>query len=186
MSTNEWYTRGVYIEAAREVMGSIELDPASCSAANAIVKAERYYTQEQNGLAQEWRARSLWLNPPYGQSAKMRGMHLSTIKLFVDKCLDAYQRGDVQQAIILATTEVNAKWFYPLWQYPICIPDHRVNFIVPTRQHTYSQMFGTCFVYLGPSEQRFVDVFTRFGHVVKSVGAPVQSVSTPELWEVSA
>jgi ParB family chromosome partitioning protein len=183
MSTNEWYTRPQYIEAARAVMGSIELDPASCAAANQIVKAERYYTKEQNGILQPWRARSLWLNPPYGRSAKMQGHHLSTIKLFVDKCLETYQRGDVEQAIILATTEVNAKWFYPLWQYPICIPDHRVNFIVPEQQkNKYSQMFGTCFVYLGQNETKFNEVFSRFGHIVQALSLPRPKPESLQLW----
>lgn len=186
MATNEWYTRPRYIAAAREVMGSIELDPASCAAANEIVQAERYFTKEQNGLLQEWHARSLWLNPPYGRTAKQQGLHQSSIKLFVDKCLDAYRRGDVLQAIILATTEVNAKWFYPLWQYTICIPNHRVNFIVPEQQkNKYSQMFGTCFVYLGPNEQRFTDIFSRFGHIVKSIAQPTIEITPLELWTPS-
>lgn len=180
MSTNEWYTQPKYIEAAREVMGSIELDPASCAAANAIVKAERYYTKEQNGLLQEWRARSLWLNPPYARSENYQ----SGIGLFVAKCLKAYQSGDILQAIILATTEVNARWFQPLWEYPISFPDHRVKFLSPV-QHprgVYSHMFGTCFVYLGPNEQRFVEVFSRFGHVVRSVGHPQPRPAIFNMW----
>lgn len=183
MSTNEWYTRPKYIEAAREVMGSIELDPASCAAANAIVKAERYFTKEQNGILQEWRARSLWLNPPYGRSAKMQGQHKSTIYLFTEKLINSYERGDVLQAIILATTEVNAKWFYPLWQYPICIPDHRVHFMVAEKQTKYCQMFGTCFAYLGPHEDRFAEIFSQFGHVVKTITCPPSKPVARELWE---
>jgi hypothetical protein len=179
---NEWYTRPKYIEAAREVMGGIDLDPASCAAANQIVKATRYYTKEDNGLTQSWYGR-IWLNPPYGRSARMIGLHKSAIGAFVDKLLDFYAAGDVTQAIILATTEVNAKWFYPLWQFPICIPDHRVNFIVPIQQkNKYSQMFGTCFAYLGPNEQRFIEVFSQFGHIVKRVNTPQLKPTTIQLW----
>jgi hypothetical protein len=186
MATSEWYTRPRYIEAAREVMGSIELDPASCATANQIVKAERYFTKEQSGLLQRWCAKSLWLNPPYGRSAKMQGHHLSTIKLFVDKCLEAYECGDVEQAIILATTEVNAKWFYPLWQYPLCIPNHRVNFIVPEQQkNKYSQMFGTCFAYLGPNEEKFTAVFSQFGRIVKAIDTPSPRPVECSLWRES-
>ena len=181
--TSEWYTKPRYIEASRTVMGGIDLDPASCAAANLIVKATRYYTKDENGLVQDWTGR-VWLNPPYGRSAKMQATHKSTIGLFVEKCLSSYAAGSVTQAIILATTEVNAKWFYPLWQFPICIPDHRVSFLVPIQQkNKYSQMFGTCFVYLGPCEDRFADVFSEFGHIVKTVAAPRRArITTADLW----
>lgn len=186
MSTSEWYTRPKYIEAARQVMGSIDLDPASCAAANAIVQAVRYYTKEQNGLEQPWQGR-VWLNPPYGRSAQMQGLHKSTIGAFVEKLLQSYAAGQVTQAIALVTTEVNAKWYYPLWQFPICIPDHRVNFIVPVQQkNKYSQMFGTSFVYLGSNETRFAEVFSQFGHVVKSIAAPRPKPVSKTLWMESA
>lgn len=183
MSTNEWYTKPKYIEAAREVMGSIELDPASCEAANQIVKAERYFTKEQNGLLQEWNARSLWLNPPYARTEHYQ----SGIGLFINKCLKAYQDGNVLQAIILATTEVNAKWFAPLWQHPICFPDHRVKFIAPEPdpRGKYQHMFGTCFAYLGTNEERFIKIFSQFGHVVKTVGHPQPKPAALELFAAS-
>ncbi len=180
MSTNEWYTRPKYIEAAREVMGGIDLDPASCAAANEIVKAERYFTKEQNGLCQEWRSRSLWLNPPYARSEHYQ----SGIGLFIKKCLEVYEDGDILQAIILATTEVNAKWFQPLWYYPICFADHRVKFIAPQidPRGVYQHMFGTCFVYLGPNEVKFAEVFSQFGRIVKAIDAPKGKPVERELW----
>jgi hypothetical protein len=185
-SKDEWYTPPAYIEAAREVMGGIVLDPASCEFANQIVKADRYFTKRENGLQQEWDARTIWLNPPYGRTVKMQGQRKSTIGLFVEKLLTCYEQGKIEQAVILATTEVNAKWFYPLWNYPICFPDHRVKFIVPEKLDKYSQMFGTCFAYLGPNEEKFKDVFSQFGHVVKAIDTPKSTTVQPSLWEVSA
>lgn len=180
--SNEWYTPARYIEAARLVMGEIDLDPASCEVANQTVRATTYYTKEQNGLQQPWYGR-VWLNPPYGRTAKMQGMRKSTIRLFVEKAISLYDQGDILQVVILATTEVNARWFYPLWRFPICFPDHRIHFFVPNETlQKYSQMFGSCFAYLGPNEQRFVEVFSRFGHVVKAIDTPERPHNL-ELWQ---
>jgi hypothetical protein len=39
---NEWYTPVKYIEAARRVLGNIDLDPASCEAAQTTVRARQF------------------------------------------------------------------------------------------------------------------------------------------------
>jgi ParB family chromosome partitioning protein len=184
--TSEWYTRPKYIEAARSVMGSIDLDPASSAAANQIVKAARYYTQEDDGLKQHWRASTVWLNPPYGRNLHYK----STIRLFTNKLIDHFTAGDINQAILLVTTEINAVWFQPLWDYPICFPDHKVKFIIPDgpNRGVYSQMFGTAFVYLGPNEQRFINIFSEFGVVVPKTVRHwhKEQPAALQLWEVPA
>src|SRR6266849_1217818 len=41
----EWYTPKKFIDAARKVLGEIELDPASSQQANRIVKATTFYDE---------------------------------------------------------------------------------------------------------------------------------------------
>lgn len=181
MRTNEWYTQPKYIEAAKEVMGSIELDPASCAEANAIVQAERYFTEQDNGLAQEWQAETVWLNPPYARTKTYQ----SGIRAWVEKALRAYDAGTIQQAILLVTTEMNAQWIQPLYQFSICFPNHRVKFISPKKDKRgkYQHMFGACFVYMGPNKVKFEEVFTQFGPVgFFKQRKPVNKPITPELW----
>jgi ParB family chromosome partitioning protein len=62
--TPEWYTPSKYVEAARQVLGEIELDAASCELANKWVKADKYFSIEDNSLWQMWQAKTVWLNPP--------------------------------------------------------------------------------------------------------------------------
>lgn len=83
----EWYTPPEIIEAARQALGAIDLDPASSEAANRIVKAQcyhkrpnRYRTEAEigglpvcyyedgngrGGLNISWHGR-VWMNHPFG------------------------------------------------------------------------------------------------------------------------
>ena len=190
--SNEWYTPAKYVEAAREVMGGIDLDPASCEMANRIVKASRYYTETDNGLIQNWACTSMWLNPPYGRDndenatinkGRRLGGGKSIASLFVGKLVHEYHVSHIRQAILLVTTDTDAKWFQPLWQFPICFADHRVLFIRPGMP-TQGQFFGTSFVYLGPSESAFIETFSQFGRIAKAVDVPKPKVAPRSLWEV--
>lgn len=65
--TNEHYTPAWIVEICREVLGGIQLDPATSPAANEVVKAETIFTQEDNGLLQDWSPyETVFLNPPGG------------------------------------------------------------------------------------------------------------------------
>jgi hypothetical protein len=59
----DWYTPAPFVEAAREVMGGIDLDPASSEVANRVVGAARYYDAGQDGLENVWHGQ-VWLTPP--------------------------------------------------------------------------------------------------------------------------
>ncbi len=178
--SNEWYTPARYIEAAREVMGSIDLDPASCAMANQVVKATCYYTEQENGLIQDWYG-NVWLNPPFGLvHPGLRGSTKSLQVYFMRTLLAKYRSHEVKQAIALVFgTSCCMPWFQPFWQFPLCIKT-RIEFDKPdgTKDHFG---YGNVFVYMGQNEQKFIDVFSEFGPVAKQVSpAPV---ALPQLWD---
>lgn len=88
-ATVRWGTAPEYVEMARVALGGrIELDPMSEPAFNAAVKAERFYTEQDDGLAHDWIAETVLLNPAGG--------------LVVEawrKLVDEWKRGNVQRAI---------------------------------------------------------------------------------------
>jgi ParB family chromosome partitioning protein len=179
--SNEWYTPDRYIKAARAVLGEIDLDPASCAFANRIVQAKRFYTREENGLTQPWYGR-VWLNPPYGKTQQGQA---SNLEYFTRRLVEQYECGNVTAAILLIPVNTATRWFDALWCYPICFPSFRVHFY-NEQGPSSNPSLGTCFVYLGQQEQRFIDVFQQFGQIVKAISAqPARPVSR-ELWTESA
>lgn len=183
--SNEWYTPARYIEAARLVMGGIDLDPASCALANETVKASRYYSKEDDGLSKEWYGR-VWLNPPYGLvTPGLRGSTKSLQRNFIMRIHDSYQSGEIEQAILLLLgASLCMPWFLPFWIYPVCIVRQRIEFDRPDGKREHNG-YGNCFVYLGPNEARFIEVFSQFGRIAKAIDVPRHEVAPAQLWEVA-
>ena len=164
--SNEWYTPGYIIDAAREVMGSIELDPASCALAQETVQADRYFTKEEDGLSQEWRAKTVWLNPPFNMPGKKMSQYT-----WAKKTYEEYKKGNIQQAIVTMYTSGKNRWFHEIWSLYdglISIPYKRPYFLRPNGDRI-ELVYLACFAYLGSHEQKFIDVFNRFGTVAKRV-----------------
>lgn len=161
--SNEWYTPRRYIEAIREVLGEIDLDPASHALADKIVKAKQYYDLEIDGLKEYWEGR-VFLNPPYGD----------LVGSFIEKLTREYDAGRVTEAIALVNAHcTDTSWFQLLWPHVLCFTDHRINFyksedMTPATGSTH----GNVFIYLGPNEGKFAGVFAQFGTVVKRFGNP--------------
>lgn len=160
-ATVEWYTPSQYIEAARAVMGSIDLDPASCDTANKIVKAALYFDVQTNGLDKTWSG-NVFMNPPYGRGGQA---------LWSKKMIDQYVAKNVTQGIMLLNAATDTKWFQQLWQYTICFVNERIRFVSEDGVQKHSPTHGNVFVYLGPDagKQRFISEFKKFGPVVTAV-----------------
>jgi ParB family transcriptional regulator, chromosome partitioning protein len=114
--TDEWYTPEHIIEAARTVMGSIDLDPASCEYANRIVKAKKIFTIHDDGLYQQWYG-NVWLNPPYSQTIE-----------WTRRLRQEYENDKVTQAVLLVNANPEVKWFRELYDYPFALTHVRTKF----------------------------------------------------------
>ncbi len=117
---NEWYTPTEIIEAARAVMGGIDLDPASSAVANEkYVRATRFFTRDDDGLSRLWYGR-VWMNPPY--AAKLIGR-------FVERLLEQ----PVEQAVVLVNNGTETKWGQALLAAAsaVCLPARRIRFLDP-------------------------------------------------------
>ena len=155
---NEWYTPSDYIEAARRVLGSIDLDPASSDEANEVVRATQHYTIDTDGLAQTWSGR-VWMNPPYSSDLVSR---------FTEKLAYHFDHCEVAQAIVLVNNATETQWFQALAFHAsgICFPSKRVRFWSPNGV-AGAPLQGQAILYLGGNTQRFLEEFDSFGLIVE-------------------
>ncbi len=185
MVTAEHFTPSDIVEAARKVMGSIDLDPASCSKANEIVKAAGYFSREDDGLLHTWQG-NVFLNPPGGREfppdeAHTHGSGRWNSKLWWPKLAEEWSDSNVVQAVfvgfsleILQNSQGGGSVLVPL-DFPFCIPAARTKFLnenlVPQKDPTHANVL----VYLPDNRDRFVreegverfhKEFSQFGRVV--------------------
>lgn len=150
----EWYTPAVYIEAARKIMGGIDLDPASCETANKTVKATKYYSKNNDGLSKKWAGR-VWLNPPYAAGV---------VDDFVDKLED--EAKNIEAAIVLVNNATDTRWFLSLsvLSSAVCFLSGRVRFINKHGDPVGAPLQGQAVVYIGKNPAKFMEVMSELGH----------------------
>jgi ParB family chromosome partitioning protein len=154
---NEWYTPAPIIEAARNVMGGIDVDPASSDVANKTVQAATYYTKDDDGLTKEW-VGSVWMNPPYAQPL---------IRDFSETLVSQYKNQIVTQAIVLVNNATETAWFQSLAEAAcaLCFPSGRIRFLDPSGVPG-APLQGQAIIGLGVDVLAFYSAFSDFGFCV--------------------
>lgn len=150
-NSDEHNTPSYLIEAAREVMGGIDLDPMSNLVANDLVQASTIYTKEDDGLTKDWYGR-VWLNPPFSLS-----------KLAIPKLIESYESERVTQAVLLVKSDVSTQKYKLLYPYPFCELDRRVKFENTTNKD--SSPFPVVMFYLGHDFYKWNQVMSKLGKV---------------------
>ena len=149
---NEWYTPAEYIVSARKVMGTINLDPASCELANKTVQADTFYSIEDDGLSQDWEG-NVWLNPPYAANL---------VSKFADKLVE--ELDNIENAIVLVNNATETEWFKTLIHEAsaVCFPYTRISFDCPDGKKG-QPLQGQAILYFGENAKKFVDEFSKKG-----------------------
>lgn len=144
-------TPGMILDAAREVMNGIELDPASAAWANGRICADHYYTVDDDGLSHRWLAQTVWLNHPFGKDNRK----------WIEKLIGDFKIGYFEQACCITYACTSEAWFKPLQAYPQCYLSPRTNYYLPDGTLTKGAPKGSVVTYLGPNVGKFYRTFER-------------------------
>jgi ParB family chromosome partitioning protein len=150
----EYYTPQEIVEAARRVMGQIELDPFSSAVANTRVKASRYFALEDDGLNQPWNTPAFWMNHPFGR--KTNGP-------CVRKAEAEYDSGRAICGCCITFAATSEQWFQPLLRRPQCYLSPRTNYYLPDGSLKKGVTKGSVVTYFGIDISVFAREFAGFG-----------------------
>lgn len=151
MARNDWITPIWLIERVRGFLGEIDLDPASSAEANELVRAQRFYNEQESGLENEWFGR-VFLNPPYSQPLA---------NLFTERFL----KNDFHEGILLCNFDSSTRRCQNLMaQSSFCLLNRRIAFIDPeTFKPVKGNRFAQALFYKGENGSRFAEAFSDLG-----------------------
>lgn len=165
--TQEHYAPEFIVEASRNLLGNIDLDPASNSIANKIVKANNFFTKEQDGLKQKWQGK-IFLNPPGGKTGNK-----SNSKLFWEKLSKEWFSQNVSEAVFLAYSlealQTTQDLEFPILFFPFCIPKKRIKFYDYRGYVSKSPTHANCLVFL-PDKLNIENSIKKFTYYFSEIG----------------
>lgn len=180
----ERYTQPHIIEAARNAMGGITLDPASCEKAQTIVSAKHYIALPNNGLDADWFG-NVWVNWPYSRAEQPCKTNCKKKKCetrgyctkeyipgnidWANKVIEEYMDSLMVTSICAITWLSGASdWFQDMLHESdaYCILKDRPHFIDPaTMKPMPSAMKDAVVFYFGSKPYRFEGSFQKLGFV---------------------
>lgn len=164
--SSECHTPEWLLALAHEVLGQVELDPATDNRNRA--RAARFFTLETNGLTSNWhppngqRPGPIWLNFPFGREAPL------WTSLF-----QLYSTSGVP-GLCLAPARIGARWYRALTEaaQAVCELDGRIMFEGPDGQpfrdskgRPTAARWGCILAYYGPERARAQRILQRRGSV---------------------
>ncbi|MCE2597172.1 hypothetical protein K6Y31_20570 [Motilimonas cestriensis] len=179
----EYYTPPLWPNLARELMGQIDLDPASNEIANKTIQATAIFTQQTDGLSQNWFG-NVWMNHPFHRGEQpcpknrdkckkkacvKRGYHIDepipSNEDWINKIVSEYQNGYIKQAVMICFCSSSETWFKPLLQYPQLFPNGRVHYHKADGSKADNCTKGSVITYLGPDLDGFIKIFGPHGTI---------------------
>jgi hypothetical protein len=161
--SRDWGTPEKYVAAVKAVLGEIDLDP--CSNEYSVVAARtEYRLPSQDGLAQPWDFKRIFVNPPYGAD---KARHTS-IRDWLARCSEAGLRGSEVIALVPVATNTR-HWKEHVFgrATAVCfLYDTRLRFLVNGRDEGKGAPMSCAMVYWGQDYDRFFGVFSWHGAVV--------------------
>jgi hypothetical protein len=150
----EWYTPREVLALVRAVLGVIDVDPASCAAAQVNVQARISYTLADDGLRQPWPGK-VFLNPPYA---------FPLVARFIGKLFAEIEAEHTTEAILLVNAATDTDWFQAAFQRAdaVCFPDGRIHFVHATRGNNHPCR-GQALLYYGGAARDFCAVCASVG-----------------------
>lgn len=164
-ASEEWTTPPGVIEAVVELLGEIDLDPASDAARS--IPAKHHFTVENNGLAKPWSGR-VFLNPPYGH----------VLPDWVEAFAARHERAEFTEGLLLVPSRTDTEWFHRLRNYPRCFITGRLRF----GGHHNTAPFPSMAVYAGPRVAHFYRAFRKLGDIYARVGGALAPLRRPTPW----
>ena len=161
-NADSWFTPIEYIDSVRAVLDIVDLDPFSSPEANAVVKADRFFTETNSAFDQDWNVveyTRVFMNPPYSSGLCRRA---------VNRFIDQYHAKKIAEGIVLVNNATDTRWFHALVHnaHSICFTDHRISFWNADHKDMAGNTRGQAFFYFGPTPQKFAQVFEKHGCIV--------------------